>query len=89
MSTAFSATADISGITGDRAVFISAVIYEAFIAVDELSTAAAAATAFAFGESGPADPVWLTAHQPFLFFIRDIETGVVLFLGRVIDPAQG
>lgn len=89
MPTAFSAEADFSGITGDRALFISAVIHEAFIAVDELGTEAAAATAVAFDESAPADPVRLTVDRPFLFFIRDIETGAVLFLGRVMDPTQG
>ena len=89
MPTAFGPGADFSGITGDRALFISAVIHEAFTAVDELGTAATAATAVAFDESAPADPVRLTVDRPFLFFIRDIETGVVLFLGRVIDPTQG
>lgn len=89
MPTAFGPEADFSGITGDRSLFISAVLHEAFIAVDELGTEAAAATAVAFAESAPQDPVRLTIDRPFLFFIRDIGTGAILFLGRVLDPTQG
>ena len=88
MPTAFGGGADFSGITGDRSLFISAAIHEAFIAVDELGTEAAAATAVAFDESAAADPVFLTADRPFLFFIRDVQTGTVLFLGRVLDPTR-
>ena len=89
MPTAFGGDADFSGITGDRSLFISAVLHEAFIAVDELGTEAAAATAVAFDESAPIDVVRLTIDRPFLFFFRDVETGAILFLGRVLDPTQG
>ncbi|NIR36500.1 MAG: serpin family protein, partial [Actinobacteria bacterium] len=34
----------------------------------------------------PADPVVLEIDRPFLFALRDRETGTVLFLGRVLDP---
>lgn len=88
MPTAFSGEADFSGIWGEPGYFISAVIHEAFIAVDELGTEAAAATAVAFDESAPERVVELTVDRPFLFFIRDVETGAVLFLGRVLDPKQ-
>jgi len=86
MPTAFGAGADFSGITGSAALSISEVLHEAFIAVDELGTEAAAATAVAFDESAPADPVHLTVDRPFIFFIRDVETNTILFLGRVLDP---
>lgn len=88
MPTAFSGDADFSGIWGAPGFFISAVIHEAFIAVDEKGTEAAAATAVAFDESAPERIVELTVDRPFLFFIRDVETGAVLFLGRVLDPTQ-
>ncbi|MCZ6544188.1 MAG: serpin family protein, partial [Chloroflexi bacterium] len=69
-------------------LFISEVVHEAFIAVDELGTEAAAATAVVFDESAPADPVQLIVDRPFLFLIRDVETNTILFLGRVLDPTK-
>ncbi len=86
MPTAFGGGADFSGITGSAALFISEVLHEAFIAVDELGTEAAAATAVAFDESAPADPVTLSVDRPVIFLIRDVETNTILFLGRVLDP---
>lgn len=88
MPTAFGGGADFSGITQAASLFISEVVHEAFIAVDELGTEAAAATAVAFDESAPADPVQLIVDRPFLFLIRDVETNTILFLGRVLDPTQ-
>jgi serpin B len=32
------------------------------------------------------DPVEMRIDHPFLFFIRDVETGTVLFVGRIVDP---
>ncbi|MGD9934014.1 MAG: serpin family protein [Dehalococcoidia bacterium] len=81
--------ADFSGMSPDgKNLFIQDVVHEAFIAVDEDGTEAAAATAVVVGRtSAPVDIVKLTADRPFLFFIRDNETGAVLFMGRVVDPA--
>jgi serpin B len=87
MPAAFSAEADFSGMTGDRALFIAEVIHKAFVSVDEEGTEAAAATAVVMLESEmPGQPVELTIDHPFIFLIRDIETGAVLFVGRVVDP---
>ena len=35
----------------------------------------------------PEEPVKVTVDRPFLFFIRDIQTGAILFVGRVLDPS--
>lgn len=37
--------------------------------------------------AGPGDPVTLIVDHPFLFALRDVETGAVLFLGRITDPS--
>ncbi len=88
MPTAFTDTADFSGITTAERLFISAVIHQANIDVDEKGTTAAAATAVVMRASAaPAEVVTLTVDRPFLFAIRDTETGAVLFLGRIADPS--
>jgi len=74
--------------TGKRELFISDVIHKAFVAVDEAGTEAAAATAVIVGvTSAPVEPpVQVTMDRPFIFLIRDIETGAILFVGRVLNP---
>jgi len=62
---------------------ISDVIHEAFIAVDEEGTEAAAATAIPFVAAGPGE---VLVDRPFVFLIRNRGTGTILFLGRVVDP---
>ncbi len=88
MPTAFTDAADFSGITSQESLRISAVVHQANIDVDEKGTEAAAATAVVMrATAAPASVVTLTADRPFLFALRDTETGAVLFLGRIADPS--
>jgi len=88
MPVAFTEAADFSGMTGDRDLFISEVVHKAFVSVDEAGTEAAAATAVIMKATAlPVAPVEFTANRPFIFLIRDIETGSLLFIGRVLNPA--
>ncbi len=88
MDQAFSDAADFSGMTGSRDLFISEVVHDAFVAVDEEGTEAAAATAVIMPTSAkPQEPVQVTVDRPFVFLIRDVRTGTVLFVGRVLDPS--
>jgi len=88
MPIAFSGGADFSGMTGNRELFISDVVHKAFVAVDEAGTEAAAATAVIMpGSAAPEPPVEVTIDRSFIFLIRDIETGAILFVGRVLNPA--
>jgi serpin B len=81
--------ADFSGMDGARRLFISDVVHQAFVSVDEAGTEAAAATAVIIVERGvPAAPVEVTIDRPFVFLIRDIESGAILFVGRVLDPSE-
>ena len=87
MPIAFSGAADFSGMTGSPDLFISEVIHKAFVSLDEAGTEAAAATAVAMEESEPSGgPVEVVVDRPFIFLIRDIETGAILFVGRVLNP---
>ena len=88
MPVAFSANADFSGMTGSRDLSIDEVIHKSFVSVDEAGTEAAAATAVMMRlTAAPGMPIEVTVDRPFLFLIRDIETGTILFIGRVINPS--
>jgi serpin B len=89
MTDAFSPDdADFSGMTRDSELFIADVVHKAFVSVDEAGTEAAAATAVVIPVGdGFEPPVEVTVDRPFIFLIRDIETGAILFIGRVLDPA--
>lgn len=81
------AQADFSGMNGKRDLYVQAVVHKAVVTVDERGTEAAAATGVVVGvTSAPANPVTLTVDRPFVFLIRDVKTGTVLFLGRVLNP---
>lgn len=89
MKSAFTSTADFSGISTSDRPQISDVIHRAYVAVDERGIEAAAATAVvvelaiaAFPKSRAA----FRADHPFLFLIRDQRTGAILFLGRLVRP---
>jgi serpin B len=88
MPVAFSGQADFSGMTGNRELFIKEVIHKAFVSVDEAGTEAAAATAVIMPASiPPGEPVEVTIDRPFIFFIRDIPTDSIIFVGHVLNPA--
>ncbi len=77
--------ADIAAI-GERPLYTTAVLHQAWIKVGEKGTEAAAATGVLVGEGGPITALWF--NQPFMWFIRDTDTGTILFMGRVMDPSQ-
>jgi serpin B len=78
---------DFTGIS-PRNPFIDDGVHAADIEVDEHGTVAAAATGIGFAESGPPQPdAVIRADRPFLYLVRHVETGAVLFLGRVVDPS--
>jgi len=90
MPTAFSPQADFSGMDGTGCLLISDVIHQAFVEVNEEGTEAAAATAVVMELTAyiPPEPVPVfRADHPFIFFIQDDETGNILFMGRVANPA--
>jgi len=81
--------ADFSGMTGNKDLYISDVIHKAFVAVDEEGTEAAAATAVLMEATGMLlTDAELIIDRPFIFLIRDKESGQILFIGRVLDPNQ-
>ena len=87
--------ADFTGISAAERLYISNVIHQANIDVDEKGTEAAAATVVGGSTTGGCGwgavkkTITLRLNHPFLFFVRDVETGAVLFMGRVVDPSVG
>jgi serpin B len=89
MPSAFSSTADFSGMDGARDLEISKVLHKAFISVDEKGTeAAAASTVFAQVISGLGPAIEVRIDRPFIFWIRDLPSGTILFIGRVMNPSR-
>ena len=69
-------------------IFISAALHGAKVIVDEEGTEAAASTAMAFPTSMPPPPdLTIVADRPFLWAIVHENTGALLFVGRLVNPA--
>ena len=77
--------ADLTGMSKKGELYVKKGVHQAFIAVDEKGTEAAAATGVS---AGPASmPLNVEFNHPFFYLIQDVETGEILFLGRVMDPS--
>lgn len=87
MEVAFEPDADFSGITPEE-LWIHDVVHKTFLAVDEEGVEAAGATAVIMGDddddTGTAS---IRIDRPFHVAIRHVETGALLFFGRVTDPS--
>lgn len=72
----------------DERLSVDDVFHKAFVKLDEKGTEAAAATAVVMAAAGgpPPKPLEFKADHPFLFFIVDDASGLVLFMGRVTEP---
>jgi serine protease inhibitor len=87
----FTPNAQLAGISERRPLFLSRVDHQAWLMVNEVGTVAAAATVTTTmigaysGNWVPFRPVF-RADRPFVFLIRDVNSGAILFLGRVTDP---
>ncbi len=79
--------ANFSGINEKAPLAISAVVHKTFVDVNEEGTEAAAATAVVGGTRGRPPPSFVADH-PFLFLIRDNQSGSILFIGRVVNPLE-
>jgi len=80
--------ADFSGMTDEDDLFIRDVVHQAWVSVDESGTEAAAASAIAAEAGLEEGIIEFTIDRPFIFLIRDIETGTILFVGRVLNPLE-
>jgi serpin B len=86
MSSAFNGTADFSGMDGTKNLYLSDVIHQTFIEVNEAGTEAAAVTVVLAKTKAMRE--FISVDHPFIFLIRDNGSGSILFLGRIIDPTK-
>jgi len=88
MPSAFGMSADFSGMDGSFSLYIASVIHKAFVSVDEEGTEAAAATAVVMQKVNGESSIEFIVDRPFIYLIRDRETGTLLFIGRVLNPIE-
>lgn len=80
----------------EKGLKISKVIHQAFLEVDEKGSEATAATAVVMdvivtgARRGPPPPppFIFRADKPFMFLLRDLRTGAVLFMGRYVGAIE-
>ncbi len=81
--------ADFTRMTPSKDVWISRVIHQSFIDVQEEGTEAAAATIVEMVErssGGGASAIPFKANRPFVYLIKENSTGAIVFLGKVGKP---
>lgn len=87
VSDLFSSNADLSEIVEEGGVYVSDIIHQAVVEVDEEGTEAAAATAVFVTKSMAVmvdrdEPKLFRADHPFTFYIKHNPSGMILFLGH-------
>eukprot|EP00002_Diphylleia_rotans_P030701 TRINITY_DN6332_c0_g2_i1.p1 TRINITY_DN6332_c0_g2~~TRINITY_DN6332_c0_g2_i1.p1 ORF type:complete len:395 (+),score=85.95 TRINITY_DN6332_c0_g2_i1:184-1368(+) len=88
---AFGSGANFSKIASSSSgIFVSAVLHQAVVEVNEEGTEAAAATAIVMTKSLAMHdrPITFVCDKPFLFVVRELKTGLVLFSVDVMDPTE-
>ncbi len=83
--------ADLTGICADPQLFVERADHLVTLGLTERGTEAAAATVYVITASSVAEPDEETefrADRPFMYVVRDMKRGTILFMGRVTDPKR-
>ena len=80
--------ADFRKMYGFTGIWIGKVKHKTFLEINEEGTEAAAVTSVEM-EYESVTPPDLRADRPFLFMIRENESGTILFIGKIVDPTAG
>lgn len=90
MKSAFTANADLSGITTADDLFVDKVLHKASIKLDEAGTCAAAATIVHMEGAAPGmkEPIEFKADRPFVYVITEISSTKVFFIGTYSGPKE-
>lgn len=88
MGLAFSNQADFRGIEENGGLAISEVKHKTFIEVNEEGTEAAAVTSVGIEVTSMPQYYRLNFDRPFLFFILENSSGLIMFAGQVNNPGH-
>ncbi|MGD0037092.1 MAG: serpin family protein, partial [Bacteroidota bacterium] len=83
--------ADLSHISSKVGLVVSDVLHKTYVDVDEEGTEAAAVTAIIFTTAvigGQPKINIMRIDHPFIFAIREHQSGTVLFIGKVVNPSS-
>jgi serpin B len=86
MEIAFGPGADFSKMYQGGGVWIDKVLHKTFVEVNEEGTEAAAVTSVSICSSASQGFSSFMVNRPFMFVIRESESGTILFVGKIIDP---
>jgi serpin B len=78
--------ADFSGITAGESLAISDVVHGTYAAADEEGTDGDAVTVVPPNVAPTGSAPVMTIDRPFIFVVRDDVTGLILQIGRVLEP---
>ncbi|XP_029446174.1 serpin B4-like [Rhinatrema bivittatum] len=88
MKDVFTNAADLSGISTKRGLELSQMVHKAFVEVNEEGTEAAAATGVTIVPTSLPVRVQFKADRPFLFFIIQKPSNIILFYGKFCSPEK-
>lgn len=83
----FSPDSDFSRISDHNNLFVNLILHQALVEVNEQGTEAAAATVVMIAANGHGYQKVFYANRPFVFMIREKNSGSILFMGRLVDPS--
>ena len=86
MKNMFYEVADFSGMDGTRNLYVGFITQKVVVEVNEEGSEAAAATGMGMALMSAFRPAQFIVDHPFIFYIRDKLTGMLLFQGRVANP---
>ncbi|XP_034274295.1 alpha-1-antitrypsin-like [Pantherophis guttatus] len=90
MTAIFNDTSDLSGITGECNLKVSKAIHKTMLNIHESGTEAAAVTVIQFmlRSAKMKSSLFITFDRPFLIIGMAKPTGSIIFLGRIMNPAE-
>lgn len=88
MGVAFTGGADFTRINSKDELYISRVIHQTYIDVNEKGTEAGAVTVVEVYKSISDQPIHFDLNRPFIFLIKENHDNTIMFMGAVVNPSS-